>query len=60
MKARPVPPFTTLPMSVMPVCLAKLPRMPNVMQPAIIEEHESIVVMITMSLQMEMEMEMGR
>lgn len=50
MKARPAPPLTTLPMSVMPVCLARLPKMPNVMQPAMMDEHESMVVMMTMSL----------
>lgn len=48
--AKPAPPLTTLAMSVLPVWNAKFPRMPNVMQPAIIDEQESIVVIITISL----------
>lgn len=50
MKARPAPPLTTLAMSFVPVWRARLPRIPKVMQPAISEEHESIVVIMMMSL----------
>jgi len=50
MKANPAPPFTTLPISEFPVSRARFPRIPKVMQPAIMEEQESMVVIITMSL----------
>jgi len=50
MKANPAPPFTTLPISELPVSRARLPRIPKVMQPAIMDEQESMVVIITMSL----------